>query len=190
MRIARFVISGLLLVAVVILIWPAAWGGIFSFAIVSGTSMQPTYHTGDVVLAMKRGAYEPGDVIVYTVDQDGQTGRVVHRIVEQLPNGNYITNGDNKPATDPWEVKPDWINGEVVQVLPQAAQVLLIIRSPVFLAIICGLLVTAALWPRAKKDDEVGSPPGAGDAGAEPSSEPSNGNVVALPDASTKHPVD
>lgn len=156
-RIARRTVSLLATVAIVFLVWPAAWGGLFTFAIVSGVSMEPTYHTGDVVVAMKSfSGYQVGDAIVYTVDQDGITGKVVHRIVTQLPDGNYLTQGDNKPSPDPWEVQPSWINGKVLSMLPQGAKALLIIRSPIFLAVLCGLLITAALWPRngAEADEE------------------------------------
>lgn len=151
----RLATSLLMTAAMIFFMWPPAWGGFFTVAIVSGESMEPTYHTGDVVVAVKSlSGYQVGDVIVYTVDQDGIKGNVVHRISAELPNGNFITQGDNKPSPDPWEVPPSWIKGEVKSMVPQGAQILLIVRSPVFLAIICGLLVTAALWPRKKEEDE------------------------------------
>ncbi len=161
--IARVCFSVFLLAFVVLICWPPQWGGPVTFAIVSGTSMEPKYHTGDVVFALKSfDGYKVGDSIVYTVHDGDLRGRVVHRIVRELPDGNFLTQGDNKPYTDPWEVQPDWIAGKARFLIPQGAKALLIMRSPIFLAVVAGLLVAAALWPRkgseAKGDDDDGKP--------------------------------
>jgi len=159
--VSRLFTSVLLLVFIALICWPAQWGGPVTFAIVSGTSMEPEYHTGDVVVAVKSpDAYKVGDIIVYTVHDGDLKGGVVHRIVRELPDGNFLTQGDNKPYTDPWEVQPDWISGKVQIMIPQGAKALLIMRSPIFLSVIVGLLVSAALWPRGStedKDDEEGA---------------------------------
>lgn len=143
-------------VGVVAFIWPPTWGGPVTISYVNGKSMEPTYYTGDVVIAIRSytGDYDVGDVVVYRVDEDGLEGMVVHRLVEQLPNGNFISQGDNKEMVDPWEVKTDWIFGEVRFSIPGAAGWLRIIKSPLVIAVIVGMLITYAFWPRDDEDDE------------------------------------
>lgn len=153
-RWVRACVTAALFAIAVLIAWPANHGGPFCLAIVSGTSMQPTYHTGDLVVAMKSNHYSIGEVIVYEVQDGDIHGRVVHRIVEQLPDGNFRTKGDNKPFPDPWEVQPGWIYGHAVTMLPQGYAVIGLLRSPWILALICGALVMFALWPRRKEEPE------------------------------------
>jgi len=146
--------SIVLLVFLGLAVWPASKGGPLTFAIVSGESMEPGYHTGDLLVAVRKfDGYQVGDSIVYMVDDERLHGRVVHRITAQLPNGNFLTRGDNKPFNDPWEVRPDWILGEVELLVPQVYTALRIMASPIFLGTIFGLIVVLLLWPR-DDDDE------------------------------------
>ena len=116
--------------------------------------MEPGYKTGDLLVAVRQyGGYEVGESIVYMVDDGNLHGRVVHRITEQLPNGNFLTRGDNKPYNDPWEVRPEWILGEVKVLIPDALTALRIMRSPIFLGTIFGLFVIILLWPKPKIRD-------------------------------------
>lgn len=152
--ISRTLVTSLLFVSVAVMSWPAALGGPITFAVVSGESMEPGYKTGDLLVAVRQyGGYEVGESIVYMVDDGNLHGRVVHRITEQLPNGNFLTRGDNKPYNDPWEVRPEWILGEVKVLIPDALTALRIMRSPIFLGTIFGLFVIILLWPKPKIRD-------------------------------------
>lgn len=143
--------AGAILVA-----WPQGMGGQFRIVVVSGTSMEPGYHTGDMLIAMKSTTYEPGDVVVYSPHVDGAAiGRVVHRVVEVQADGTYLTQGDNKDYRDPWSIPTNWIEGEVVTLIPQGFIVIYVLRNPIFLAVMSGLLLTMALWPR----DPLSDPP-------------------------------
>lgn len=151
----RLTISFILLFVVGIICWPPSLGGPFTFAVVAGKSMEPGYHTGDLVVAIRQpSGYAVGDSVVYMVDEGELHGRVVHRIVEQLPNGNFLTRGDNKPYNDPWEVKPQWISGKVQWMIPQAVTYIGIMRSPIFLGTMFGLLVIFLCWPQPQDDDQ------------------------------------
>lgn len=139
--------STLLMVLLLVFAWPLAWGGVFSYTVVAGHSMEPKYHTGDLVMTLKRSEYKVGEIIVYTVTFGGKTGAIVHRVVEKLPDGSYKTKGDNNDFVDPWVAKPDTIRGEVIAMFPQAYRVIGIIRSPIFWIIPIGIMVTYFLWP-------------------------------------------
>lgn len=134
-------------VCVLVLAWPLAWGGRFSWTVVSGISMEPTFYTGDLTLAYKTNDYEVGDIIVYTVTFDDKTGAIIHRVVEVLPSGGYKTKGDNNDFIDPWVAQPQNIRGEVIQSFSGAAKYVGLLRSPLFWIIPIGLMVTWFFWP-------------------------------------------
>src|SRR6266700_5754277 len=68
------------------LLWfclPQSFGGRSGWVLVSGTSMLPRLHTGDLVLVEHQPSYHVGEVIEYHV-QTGKGGAghvVIHRIV-------------------------------------------------------------------------------------------------------------
>jgi signal peptidase len=143
----------------IVLAWPQDRGGQFRLVVVSGTSMEPTYHTADMLIARKSGDYQVGDVVVYTAHIEGTpVGRVVHRLVEVQPDGTYLTQGDNKDYRDPWSVRPEWIEGRVIAVIPQGFVIIYILRNPIFLAVMSGLLMTAAFWPRKSPSEPPAGP--------------------------------
>jgi len=150
-RVAVIKITGWMLTAVfvgvLVLAWPLAWGGRFSWTVVSGHSMEPMFYTGDVTLAYKTKDYKVGDIIVYTVTFDDKTGAVIHRIKKVLPDGNFQTKGDNNNFIDPWVARPQNIRGEVIESFPGAAKYVGLIRSPLFWIVPLGLMVTWFLWP-------------------------------------------
>ncbi len=74
--------AGLTLVlvsALWVLFAPSTLGGDFSYAIVTGDSMEPRFSTDDVVLLRRADDYAVGDVVAY---RHPQLGAVLHRIVE------------------------------------------------------------------------------------------------------------
>ena len=86
-----------------------------AYVIVAGHSMEPTLHTGDLVVARRQGTYRRGDVIAYriTKNQAGAGTLVVHRIVGGSSRVGYMTRGDNRRYRDPWRPKPADIAGKM-----------------------------------------------------------------------------
>src|SRR4051794_851235 len=74
------------------LVWPSSLGGCTTLTVISGPSMEPRYHTGDIVVA-RCGDPQVGDIVVYK-----PTGvphaRIIHRIVGGTPAG-WTMQGDN-----------------------------------------------------------------------------------------------
>lgn len=98
-------------------------------SVVSGGSMQPRWHRGDIVItrSVDQSALKVGDVITFRVE----TTRVVHRItaVHETDRGPiFTTQGDNNPAADR-PVPADDVEGKVISAVPAAGRPLLLIRS-------------------------------------------------------------
>jgi signal peptidase I len=129
-----------------VLLRPVALGGSTTYEIVSGTSMEPRLHTGDLVIAHAESSYQVGEVVVYRVpaDQLDAGSVIVHRIVGGDGTGGFIVMGDNKPAPDPWHPKTSDIVGRSWIELPGTGRLLLVVRTPLVLATVVGGL--AGFW--------------------------------------------
>src|SRR5256714_10851563 len=99
--------AGVALVVVACLFWahflrPQSLGGNAGYVLVSGQSMEPRYHTGDLVLVEKQAGYHPGQVVAYRVPKgDAMAGaQVIHRIVGGDAKHGVIVRGDNRSAAD------------------------------------------------------------------------------------------
>jgi signal peptidase len=134
--------------AVLLIVWfvlfrPIALGGPAAYEIVSGKSMEPLLHTGDLVVSQSQAVYGVGDLIVFHVPngQPGAGSTVVHRIVGGNGTAGFTTKGDNNPQADPWHPKaPDVIGRSWIE-LPGSGALLLVLRRPLVLAAILGGLV-------------------------------------------------
>ncbi|HZR96956.1 MAG TPA: signal peptidase I [Gaiellaceae bacterium] len=122
---------------------PQSLGGNAGYVLVSGASMEPRYHTGDLVLVLRRAAYHPGQVIAYRVPKgDPMAGaQVIHRIVGGDAKHGFVVRGDNRTAPDVWRPKPKDVVGAKVLRIPDAIAVLQFLRAPAFLAILAAVFV-------------------------------------------------
>ena len=139
-------LAGLLLVlGVLALCWPARLGGSASYVMVSGDSMEPTMHTGDLAVLRRQPSYRRGDVVAFRVP-DGEVGAghvVIHRVVGGDERG-YVLRGDNKRVADPWRPAQRDVLGRRVLLVPRAGQVLQAMANPLTLGFMAGL--AAALF--------------------------------------------
>lgn len=136
------------IVVLVCLFWvqyvrPQSLGGNASYVLVSGRSMLPRYHTGDLVLVERRGSYHVGDVIAYRVPKgDPMAGaQVIHRIIGGDAKHGFVVKGDNRTAPDVWRPKPADIVGAKALRIPDAIVVLQFVRAPFFLALLAACFV-------------------------------------------------
>ncbi|MCE4618845.1 MAG: signal peptidase I [Desulfurococcales archaeon] len=100
-RISYSKIAGILIVVLLFILIVAS--GVRSMAIVEGQSMEPLFHTGDVVFLKKKGPGEikVGDIVVY----EAKPGKyIIHRVISIYQAAGttcYVVKGDNNPIPDP-----------------------------------------------------------------------------------------
>jgi signal peptidase I len=139
-----FVAAQLAIVAT--LLWfclPQSFGGRAGWVLVSGTSMLPHLHTGDLVLVEHQSDYRVGDVIAYRVPT-GQIGAghvVIHRIIDGNGSTGWRMQGDNRTAPDLWYPTNHDVIGVKQFRIPDAWFVLRIFQMPLLLALFAGIAV-------------------------------------------------
>jgi len=128
------------------LLWfclPQALGGRAGWVMVSGTSMLPRFHTGDLVLVEHQSSYHLGEVIAYRVPK-GQVGAghvVIHRIVGGNGRTGWTMKGDNRTAVDLWYPTNHDVIGAKQLRIPDAWVVLRFLHAPLFLGLLAACVV-------------------------------------------------
>jgi signal peptidase len=145
-RLAGWVVFVAIVAAWAIFLRPDFLGGPASYVIVAGHSMEPTLHTGDLVVARRQHTYRRGDVIAYHImkNQAGAGSLVIHRIVGGSSQDGYVTRGDNRSYRDPWRPRPVDIAGEMKLHVPRLGLLPVFAHTPLgmaFIAALAGLLV-------------------------------------------------
>lgn len=136
-----------------ILLWPTSLGGCTTLTIVSGHSMEPTFHTGDLV-ASRCGEPTVGDIVVYQPHELGGA-RIIHRVIGGDPSGWQIQ-GDNNDWVDPFSPTDDEILGVARLHVPQVGLVVQAVTSPWIWASLIVLALAILVWPRDEDEDEDG----------------------------------
>ena len=126
---------------------PPVLGGSTAYVFVRGTSMEPKYHTGDLVLVRKQPRYQVGDIAAFAVAGDGRGQSVViHRVIATEPDGSYVLQGDNRDEPDPWHPTVDQIVGTPILLVPAAGRWLAELAArPLLLGLLCGALTALVL---------------------------------------------
>lgn len=135
-----------LLAVVVVASWPARFGGATSFVAVHGRSMEPTYHSGDL-LVVRSDEPEVGDVAVYRLaDGLARGGNVVHRVVGVRGDDRYVMQGDaNEFPDDATPSRRDVIGSPIVNLGPWPMRALA--SLPLVAALAFCVAVGWIIWP-------------------------------------------
>ena len=173
-RLVASLTSAFTLIAVIaawIAFAPPQLGGRTSYLIVSGNSMEPGMHRGDLAVVRKQDTYGVGDVVTY---HHPQIGPVIHRIID-TDGARFVFQGDNNDFIDPYRPAQSEMVGALWIHVPGAGAWLTRFHSPVYIA---GLLFvafaglgggTAAVRTtreRQRKRHRQSAPAGAGTRGA------------------------
>ena len=154
----------LVAVAALVAVWflwfrPAYLGGPVSYVLVSGVSMEPTLHDGDLALVRTRDSYARGDVVAYRLPsgEPAAGGLVIHRIVGGSGPTGFVMRGDNKDDPDPWRPTEGDVLGSFWLRISGGGRVVDWIRDPfLFGGLLAALAVFTVLVGEDKKH-EVGS---------------------------------
>ncbi len=130
------------------------------FLVVQGTSMEPVYHRGDLLLLEDVPTNEivVGDIIVFGVPEEARKrlkmpSNAAHRVVERTEEAGvltFVTKGDNS-GTDPFSVPATAVRGAIWKNLGPIGLPGLIVKSPAVLVVGLPILtfavvVLASLW--------------------------------------------
>ena len=132
-----------LLVVWFVLLRPLFLGGPASYIIISGRSMEPTLHSGDLALTLREDTYTEGDIVTFRV----QGGIVIHRIIGGTATEGYVVQGDNKDYPDLWHPTAEQIMGKMWWHVPGAGRYLLTLRQPRVFALVIGAIGALVLFP-------------------------------------------
>ncbi len=140
-----------ILVGIFGLLWiffaPIQSGGKVAYVIISGNSMEPNYHLGDLVVARERSSYQIGDIVVY---RHPEQGHVFHRIIDQEEE-RFILKGDNNSWNDFHHPYQDEIVGKLWLHVPFGGSIIGFLRSPANLAILTVLVMVIVTAPTKQK---------------------------------------
>ena len=126
----------------------------YPLIIVDGTSMNPTYLNGDVLVYQGTAptTIENGTIIAYMPSETGLPALdylvrpiIVHRVVGEFTQSDgtvyYRTKGDNNKFNDPVLVRSDQVLGTPVTDVPLVGLLVLFLKSPQGLIFIIGAAV-------------------------------------------------
>lgn len=135
--------------ALVVLAFGARLTGMTNWVIVSGSSMEPTFYTGDLILIGRTESWDVGDTVMYSIDIGGASNyNIIHRLVSGDQVDGWQARGDNKPQDDPWTIPDGNIAGEEILRIPAVGNLMTVVRAPLLLAIGAGVLAGMAVWAK------------------------------------------
>lgn len=105
---------------------PARFGGQAAYVIISGISMEPTFHRGDLVILREANDYAIGDVVTY---RHPTIGPVIHRIIGR-DGERLIFKGDNNSWIDEYRPRQDELIGRLWIYLPSVGKAVEQLRVP------------------------------------------------------------
>ena len=114
---------------------PQQLGGSTAYVTTFGTSMEPRFEAGDLVLVRQSDQYDVGDVAAYRSEELGGTV-VLHRIAGRVGDG-YAFKGDNNSWLDSERPNRERLVGRLWLHVPGAGRVLEL-RTPRNVAVLAG----------------------------------------------------
>lgn len=148
-----YVIVGVLVVVALLLIVSVLpiTGNIKFLTVLSG-SMEPTIHTGAIVMVKPMSEYNVGDVITFKLS--GEKTPVTHRIYEVREKDGqkaYITKGDANNSPDTGEISLSAIEGRVLCDVPYIGYAVDFVRKPVGFMLVIIVPAVIIIYEEAKK---------------------------------------
>ena len=124
---------------------PTSIGGQDSYFILSGTSMLPSFRTGDLVILRPASIYRVGEIAAYLTPQ--LKAPIFHQIIN-VHADSYTFKGENNAFVDPSHPSRKEIVGGLWLDLGSMGRILLWLRSPNVGGPLLGLVAAFSLWPK------------------------------------------
>lgn len=115
---------------------PVKLGGVASYAIINGRSMEPTFQAGDLIILTARPKHKVGDIVAYLDPQ--MKANIIHRIIK-YEDGHYVLKGDNNSWVDPFNPTENEIIGTKYIYIHKVGNWILWLRKPINMSIFVGL---------------------------------------------------
>ncbi|WP_159807946.1 signal peptidase I [Cellulomonas citrea] len=134
-------------------VWPTSLGGCTTITIVSGHSMEPTLHSGDLVLS-RCGQAKVGDIVIYAPPGMDRS-RVIHRVVGGDGATGWTMRGDNNAWVDPFTPTEDRVVGIARFRVPGLGLATKVLVNPwvwVSVLVLAGALL---VWPSRTRTKDV-----------------------------------
>lgn len=126
---------------------PIQIGGGTSYVVISGISMEPDIHKGDLIIARKKRIYHVGDAVVY---RHPSGAHIFHRIIDQVGD-TFILQGDNNDWLDSHQPTNEEILGKQWLHIPGAGNIIQKLRKPGYMTLIA-LLMAATITGASKPE--------------------------------------
>jgi signal peptidase I len=138
---------------------PLGFPGPLTVTIIKGSSMQPAYGTGALLVLRAESNYAVGTAAAYRVPAgDLGAGKIViHRIIGGNGTTGFVMKGDNNNAPDPWVPKQADMVGAAWIYLPSLGQGLVYLHQPVIEAGLASSIMVAYLLARKPKKERAGA---------------------------------
>jgi signal peptidase I len=127
---------------------PMQLGGQTAYIVINGTSMEPDYKSGDLIIVHRAFDYQIGDLVAYQ-NQDLQSN-FFHRIIGK-ENERYILKGDNNPTADSYHPQKSEIIGKIWFQFINIGGLIQNLRIPAGILLVAILAFT--LWEIIMKND-------------------------------------
>jgi signal peptidase I len=128
---------------------PIQLGGRYLYVIVTGNSMEPYLHDGDMVVVTPGDDYGIGDVVVY---RHPKLGTVIHRIIS-VEGNRYVIQGDHNDWIDSYQPSAAEIEGKLWFHVAYLGKVIEGFRSPIGAALLAGVIGLTIFWPERKPQE-------------------------------------
>ena len=181
--VVRGILGWALLIAGLWFVWPSTLGGCTTLTVVSGHSMEPTYYTGDLVVA-RCGTPAVGDVVVYRPTEVSGTARIIHRIVGGSGTSGWQMKGDNNSFDDPFRPTNADVVGVAVLHIPQVGRISVLLLNPWLWAGVILVALVLLIWP----SDDDQDPAADGDATPDDAAADGHGHTGAVRDQAAGPP--
>ena len=123
---------------------PTQLGGSNAYVQIYGTSMQPNYHAGDLVVVRAASSYHVGEIVAYRNASLGNHA-VLHRII-RIQGGRYFFKGDNNNFVDSYQPTSSQLIGAEWLHVPGVGRYLVWLHGThLFLVVGLGALVALLL---------------------------------------------